>query len=48
MTHVDAATQNSGGITNVNAPPRLLLTVDEVLDPVDVVEAQRHRGDEAL
>lgn len=35
-------------VTNVNAPARLLLAIDEVLHPVDVVEAEGHGGDEAL
>lgn len=34
--------------TDVDAPAWLLLAVDQVLHPVDVVEAQRDRGYEAL
>lgn len=36
------------GRTDVDAPARLLLPVDQVLHPVDVVEAQGDGGDEAL
>lgn len=42
---------NTGGQcsrTDVDAPAWLLLPVDEVLHPVDVVEAQGDGGDEAL
>lgn len=35
-------------VTDVDAAARLLLAVDEVLHPVDVVEAEGHGGDEAL
>ena len=34
--------------TDVDAPAWLLLAVDEVLHPVDVVEPQGHGGDQAL
>lgn len=40
-------TKSSAG-TDVDASARLLLAVDEVLHPVDVVEAEGHGGDEAL
>lgn len=35
-------------VTDVDAPAWLLLAVDEVLHPVDVVEAEGDGGDEAL
>lgn len=38
---------NHGG-TDVNAPAWLLLSIDEVLHPVDVVEPQGDGGDETL
>lgn len=34
--------------TDVNAPARLLLSINEVLHPVDIVEPQGDSGDEAL
>lgn len=40
--------KRSAGYTDVDAPARLLLAIDEVLHPVDVVQAQRDSGDEAL
>lgn len=41
-------TNSSGGGTDVDAPAWLLLAVDEVLHPVDVVEAEGDGGYEAL
>lgn len=38
----------TGGLTDVDAPARLLLAVNEVLHPVDVVEAQGDGGYESL
>lgn len=37
-----------GGGTNVDAPAWLLLAVNEILHPVDVVETEGHSGYEAL
>lgn len=48
MTHTYRSSDTNSFITDVDSPAWLLLTIDEVFYPVDVVEAQGHGGYEAF